>query len=194
MTFLKTNRSSPLDDQLLIRKFKDTGDHDHLTTLFERYLHLIYGVCLKYLKDEDDSQDATMQIYEKLNEALRRDEIEHFGSWLHVTVKNHCLMWLRAKKSREKRDQDFGSDVEISYSLHHNNEMDFDASLSSLEKAIAKLPLEQKTCIDLFYLNQKCYQEIARVTGYDLKKVKSFLQNGRRNLKIILTQEDDERT
>ena len=193
VAFLTTKHLSPLGDQELIRKHQETKDLQYLTLLFERYLHLIYGVCLKYLKDPDDSQDATMQIYEKLRESLARDEIVNFSGWLHVTTRNHCLMWLRSTKSRDGRNQKFVEDVENSYSLHHIEGIDLEESLSSLEKAIAKLPLEQKSCIDLFYLQQKCYKEIVGITGYDQNQVKSFLQNGRRNLKLILTQEDGER-
>lgn len=193
MTFITSEHASPLQDPELIQKYQDTRDLQYLTFLFERYLHLIYGVCLKYLKDPDDSQDATMQIYEKLRETLIHDDIVNFSGWLHVITRNHCLMWLRSTKSRDRRNQEFGSDVEIEYSLHHNDGFDLEQSLSSLEKAIAKLPLEQKSCIDLFYLQQKCYKEIVEITGFDLKEVKSFLQNGRRNLRLILTQEDGER-
>lgn len=159
--------------------------------LFEKYTHLVFGVCMKYLKDEDDAKDAVMQIFEKLLIDLKKHEITQFKGWLHTVAKNHCLMQLRSDKSLSEKQQelkkDFKSFVESGYELHLNSEPDKEKQLNQLEQAINSLKEEQKICIDLFYLKEKSYQEIAVLTGYSLNTVKSNIQNGKRNIKIHMT-------
>ncbi len=155
-----------------------------LGPLFKKYMHLVYGVCLKYLKNSEDAKDAVMQIFEKLIATLKDQEIEKFDSWLYVTSRNHCLMQLRSTK--RKVDFKEGVFMENQYFLHHNNEENLEQDLELLKKGIQTLNKEQKSCITLFYLEKKSYQEISDSTGYNLQKVKSYLQNGKRNLKIFM--------
>jgi RNA polymerase sigma-70 factor (ECF subfamily) len=168
----------------------------HLTDLYNRYIHLIYGVCLKYLRNEPDSQDMCMQVYEKLPAALNKQDIRNFASWLHVLTKNECLMKLRSAAHRNQQSQTSLSEepnMELAYSLHHIGEEDhLEDNLVALEKALKELPPEQERCIRLFYLEQKCYKEISETTEYNLKQVKSYIQNGKRNLKKHLQQFNEE--
>lgn len=176
-----------MEDHLLIEKYKQTEDIAYLGVLYERYMHLVYGVCLKYLKDREESQDATMQLFEKLVEALKKHEVQNFKSWLHVMAKNHCLMHLRSQKN--KRSEEFSDTVmENDYVLHHNSDdsKDLEEDIVKLEQCIDQLQSEQKTCISLFYLQKKSYKEIEQITSCELKKVKSHIQNGKRNLKICI--------
>ena len=171
------------NDDELIRLYKTVGDLEILGELYKRYTGLVFGVCLKYLKDREASQDAVMQIFEKLIKSLLEHEISHFKSWLYVTARNHVLMELRKKKNvpLDEIPQSFmESDVE----MHQEDALE--SNLTNLEKCIETLVKEQKACVTLFYLQHKCYQEITEITGYELKKVKSYIQNGKRNLKICL--------
>jgi RNA polymerase sigma-70 factor (ECF subfamily) len=59
-----------------------------------------------------------------------------------------------------------------------------------LEKCIETLGDEQKQCVKLFYLQEKCYKEITESTGFDMNKVKSYIQNGKRNLKICMEKNE----
>jgi RNA polymerase sigma-70 factor (ECF subfamily) len=133
-----------------------------------------------------------MQIFEKLITELPKRKIENFKPWLHVITRNHCLMYLRSEKTRTSNEERIAESqeffMESSYDLHLNNEQVLDSDLESLKKCIDELKLEQKECVKLFYLEEKCYQEIADETKYELKKVKSFIQNGKRNLKICMEQ------
>ena len=185
MIFKKISRPQKSDAEL-IRLYQDSEDLSYLADLFNRYIHLVYGSCLKYLKNEDDSKDAVMEVFEKLTTALLESEARNFSSWLYVIVKNHCLMVLRSQKRKETHLEN----MELSFSLHHNNEVDIEEDLKALEIAMAKLPLEQNRCIDLFFLQQKCYKDIVQITGYELSKVKSYIQNGKRNLKKIMEKPD----
>ena len=149
---------------------------------------LVFGVCLKYLKDRDESKDAVMQIFEKLFTVLKTHQIENFKSWLHVTTKNHCLMALRKSgkfAGEEKIDENV---MELSYSAHHEDEQSLENDISALKRCIETLKDQQKACIVLFFLEKKCYNEITEITEYSLKNVKSHIQNGKRNLKICMEQ------
>ncbi len=174
---------SSLPDDELIRIYKQEFDLEILGELYKRYTEMVFGVCLKYLKDREESQDAVMQIFEKLIKSLAEHEITHFKSWLYVTARNHVLMQLRKKKdlSLEEIPQSF---MESEAEVHQEDALEL--NLTKLEKCIETLVAEQKSCVTLFYLQHKCYQEINELTGYDLKKVKSYIQNGKRNLKICL--------
>ena len=188
----KEHTGGRLSDEVLVKSYRQNGDMALLGELYQRYTGLVFGVCMKYLKDEDDSKDAAMQIFEKLTISLKKHEVNNFRSWLHVLTKNHCLMWLRAEKNRHRKDiQDINleKDVEFVYYLHHNDENHTEEDLENLKIAINSLPDGQKQCIELFYLQEKCYKEIVGITGFELKKVKSYIQNGRRNLKNYLEKQ-----
>jgi RNA polymerase sigma-70 factor (ECF subfamily) len=198
MFFRKLFKKKPgNEDADLIRQYKQTLDTAFAGELYDRYIHLVYGVCMKYLKNEEDSKDAVMQIFEKLLIELKSHEVANFKSWLHVMAKNHCLMWLRSARVRQEKTIitfEVKQDVENEDMLHPvegDETGSLEENLQSLEKGIQELPVEQKRCIELFYLQQKCYKEITEITGYEQKKVKSYIQNGKRNLKIYL-QKDHE--
>lgn len=192
MFFKSGRRKEDAPDSWLIDQFVTSGDLEFLGILYERYMHLVYGVCLKYLKDRDESQDAAMQIFEKLMVELPKRKIENFKPWLHVITKNYCLMHLRSEKSRMHHEEKLAESNEVfmesTYDVHLNNEPVLDKDLESLKKCIEQLKQEQRECIKLFYLDEKCYQEIADEMKYELKKVKSHIQNGKRNLKICMDQ------
>ena len=174
-----------LSDSELVSEYKVSGDPAVVGSLFDRYMTLVYGVCLKYFKDRDESKDAVMQIFEKLMVSLKEHEITNFKSWLYVTSKNHCLMALRAKKGRnfEQISTEF---MENGFLLHLEGEPEMESNLAKLEKCIEHLATEQKDCVTLFYMQQKCYKEIVQITGFDDNKVKSYIQNGKRNLRLCM--------
>lgn len=194
MFFKRSSQKVKKEDDELLSFYKDSGDVTFLGELYDRYIHLVYGVCMKYLKDQQESEDMTMQIFEKVIVAARAHDIRNFKSWLHVLARNECLMLLRTGKykqdqtSRSLKDEDV---VEMAYTLHPNGEEVLETRLANLEKAIETLPDEQKECIKKFFLNQKCYKTIALETGYEINKVKSYIQNGKRNLKHYMEKVDE---
>jgi RNA polymerase sigma factor (sigma-70 family) len=182
--FIRQKTSSIPDSELLVQ-YKAGGDVKVLGDLFSRYTPLIYGVCLKYLKDRDDSKDAVMQVFEKLVQTLRSHEVENFKSWLYVTSRNHCLMHIRSRKG--KMTEGISNNLmESDLVMHLEEEPELEGNLSKLETCIQQLINEQKQCVELFYLEQRCYKDITGLTGFDLNQVKSFIQNGKRNLKICM--------
>lgn len=178
-----------MTDAELLDRYKLHGELSDLGELFTRYQSLVYGVCLKYLKDRDESKDAVMQLFEKLIQTLKNHEVDNFKSWLYVTTRNHCLMQIRARKG--KFTQEFSSEImENQLLLHPEDEPELEGNLTKLEKCIETLINEQKQCIQLFFLEEECYKDIAHLTGYDLNQVKSFIQNGKRNLKICMERNE----
>lgn len=176
------------EDGKLLADYKDSGNLEFLGELYKRYMPLVYGVCLKYLKDRDKSQDAVMDIFEQLIESTRKHEIRNFKSWLHVISRNHCLMILRSASYRQDQKNISGQEIfmESSYTPHHENGQGNEEDLRSLSYCIEQLQNEQKECVRLFYLEHLSYRQIVQRTSYDDKKVKSYIQNGKRNLKICM--------
>jgi RNA polymerase sigma-70 factor (ECF subfamily) len=173
-----------LSDQELISRYKKNGDIKWVGKLYDRYAHLVYGVCLKYLQNREESKDAVMQIFEKIIEELRTHEVVNLKSWLYVVSRNFCLMEIRKRKkivdiseASEKNEDLF---MESADDMHPIEERLDDIKL---KKCLEELNNEQKRCIELFYYKEKCYKEISENTKYDIKKVKSYIQNGKRNLK-----------
>ena len=140
------------------------------------------------MKNEDESKDAVLEIFEQLLVDLLKHDVANFKSWLHSVSRNHCLMLLRKESAKLKRvsEYEYAFDVENSYEtpFHVNEKETQEVQLTDLEQALTELKEEQRICIELFFLKEKCYDEVAELTGYSIKQVKSYLQNGKRNLSL----------
>ena len=180
-----------ITDELLLDDFKQTGAQAPLAKLYLRYTDLVYGVCLKYLKDSEAAKDAVMNIYQELLQKVPKHEINNFKSWLYILAKNHCLMFLRSAKKMTvvNMEPEFMQSGEV---LHLENVLEKEAQLTQLENCVEQLPDGQKQSIRLFYLENKCYNEIVEETGIEWGKVRSLIQNGRRNLKICMEKNNSE--
>lgn len=192
----KKSKNTPPSDTNLLETYLQTGNIEVLGELYNRYIHLVYGVCLKYLKNREDSKDAVNKIFEKLITELSKYNIENFRSWLYVVVKNFCRMELRKKQTQQKHFDTYSRHLfmESTSFLHPIDEERDDMLEEKLKQCIEKLKKQQRTCIEMFYFEQKCYQEISQALQLQNNKVKSYIQNGRRNLKICLekdTQDDE---
>ena len=167
---ISTNSLHILNDLDLVKRYAETDDKDCVGILYERYASLVYTVCLKYLGDKDESKDAAMLVFEKLLQDLKKHSIVNFKSWLHSVARNHCLMHLRKHKGISILGSDSGSLVtpvmEYKEYLHQEEEGKQELKLSELENALLELNEEQKICIELFYLKEKSYQEVADSTGF----------------------------
>jgi RNA polymerase sigma-70 factor (ECF subfamily) len=188
LTFLKNISPSQDSDRELVIAFKETGNLNTLSTLYQRYMDLVFGVCLKYFKDAERSKDAVMDIFDELNTKLRIHDVENFKGWLHVLARNYCLMQLRSP--RNIKTTEFNPAFMQSEEITHLNGETFEKeeNFKKLDYCMQSLPEEQKRSVELFYLENKCYNEIAALTGYDWSKVRSYIQNGKRNLKICMEE------
>ncbi len=174
-------------DEELVTLYKLERSSICIAVIYERYGHLVMGTCMKYLKNEVESQDITMQIFEELHSKLLKHEINYFKSWLYMVTKNECFMFLRKSKSQNTTDFSESYDVEQTIEDVQSKEK----SLELLENAIEDLKPEQKRCVKLFYLEEKSYQQISAELNLSLMQVKSAIQNGKRNIKLQLEKQDE---
>lgn len=184
---------SVLTDPELIARYKFTLDKNYVGELFKRYSHLVLGLCINYFKNKDEAKDALIQIFEKLFEELRKREVENFPGWLTFVSRNHCISVLRKRKTEFERKTDYSYSeekfVESYEGLRHDEK---EIQLQQLEEAVKQLDYEQRICIELFYLKERSYNEISAATGFSLKEVKSYLQNGKRNLRILFSTKNEQ--
>lgn len=179
---LKIPESSEETDEQLLEAFKHFNSQDVLARLYLRYSDLVYGTCLKYLGEAEDAKDAVMNIYQELLKKAHQHEVTNFKGWLYVLAKNHCLMKLRlAKKSMTVNIE--STVVQSGDFSHLDDIMEKEDEFRRLEDCLSSLTREQEQSIRLFYYESKCYNEIVEETGLDWNKVRSLIQNGRRNLK-----------
>lgn len=176
-----------LPDEALVQQYKQSKDQQFLAILYQRYNGLIFGVCIKYLKDAEASADASLDIYEELTQKVLKYEIDNFKGWLHTLTRNHCLMKLRSTKNKQVVELPEHL-MQIEETVHLNGVMEKEEYLTQLEGCIEKLNTEQKQVVQLFYLQEKCYNDITQQTGLPWNVVRSHIQNGRRNLKICMEQ------
>ena len=182
---MKNISSGERSDAELVQAYQQTADVNLLGQLYQRYMELVYGVCLKYLKHPENAQDAVISIFEELVVKLQKHEVDNFKGWLYTLSKNHCLMKLRS----DKKQTLVNFDVELMQSeenVHLNGELEKEENFKKLDYCLGQLQTEQRQTIELFYLQGKCYNEIAELTGLEWNKVRSYIQNGRRNLKICM--------
>ncbi|MEX0980551.1 MAG: sigma-70 family RNA polymerase sigma factor [Bacteroidales bacterium] len=178
-------------DEELVDVFKASRNLEQLGILYERYMHLVYGVCLKYLESREDAKDGVTAIFEKLITELPKHEVEQFRGWLYVLTKNHCLMKIRAEKSanRQKESWEKEQDIFMESAIEMHPIDEEEQSLNkTLQECIKALKGHQQECVRLFYFENRSYREIAALLQMEEKKIKSFIQNGKRNLKICIEE------
>jgi len=182
-----------MSDQELLDLFFSTGNNDWLGILLPRYTLLLLGVCMKYLKNEEEAKDCVQQIFVKVITELRKYRVDYFKSWIYTVARNHCLMKLR--------DQ-HGQPAPLSETMAaawdeepgRNSHLEKEQWLEWMSQSLGELSPEQKLCVTLFYLEKRSYQEISLKTGYTPMQVKSYIQNGKRNLKLSMEKKAREKT
>ena len=178
------DRYNHITDNELLAHFYADGNQEWIGILLQRYTLLLLGVCMKYLKDETEAKDCVQQIFLKVLTEVPKYKIDYFKSWLYMVAKNHCLMRLREK---DKNVKELSENTIIAQDETSKHELlENEQTYTLLEEAINQLNAEQKMCVTLFYLQKQSYQQIADSTGFSLMQVKSYIQNGKRNLKILL--------
>lgn len=174
-----------ITDQELLERWYSDHNNEWLGTLLQRYTLLLFGVCMKYIKEEEEARDCVQQIFVKVITELGKYRVEYFKSWIYTIARNHCLMKLRDQhgRSAELSESMLAAwDDEPGRNIHHEKEQ----LLRWMGESLEELGKEQKTCVILFYLDKRSYQEIAGDTGFTLMQVKSYIQNGKRNLKLLM--------
>lgn len=182
-----------LSDEELISQFKQYGNKNIFAELFKKHVKVVYGTCLFYLQDKDDAQDATMQLFEKLMIEVKNRDILNFKGWLSFVVRNHCISIIRKNKSNQKNIKSYyefeyeAPNIETEEKI---NAVDDEQMIELMTESLFQLKDKQRICIDLFYLKNKSYQEIATETNFSINEIKSYIQNGKRNLKLLIEEKN----
>jgi RNA polymerase sigma-70 factor (ECF subfamily) len=173
-----------MTDQELLDHYYTDGNTRWLGLLLSRYTVLLFGVSMKYLKNDEEAKDAVQYVFLKVLTEIPKYKVAWFKSWIYMITRNHCLMLLRNKGQTRSLEE------------HHHVEKDeytekatleeMEIMLKRMDEAVNELSEEQRICITMFYLQKQSYQEIADHTGFSMLQVKSYIQNGKRNLKITL--------
>jgi len=191
LPFVKASRYDHITDAELLELYSRDHNQEWVGILLERYTMLLLGVCMKYLKDENEAKDCVQQIFLKVLTEAGKYHIEYFKSWLYMVAKNHCLMRLRDKGARHVKElTENHPDTETAST---QDLIASDQTYDLLEEALNELNEEQKQCVILFYLKKRSYARISEQTGFSSMQVKSYIQNGKRNLKIILDRKMKQR-
>lgn len=173
-----------MSDNELLQRYLQSQNNDWLGILLQRYTLLLLGVCMKYLKDENEAKDAVQQIFLKVIQEVHKYKIDYFKSWLYMVAKNHCLTVLRDKKGRKAHE--ILTDTHQFIQPAEAQQQPSPINTEMLAEALGQLNSEQKQSVTLFYLEKKSYAEISDITGFNPMQVKSYIQNGKRNLKLII--------
>ena len=188
-----------LTDEELVHRYRNSHETVYVGELYQRYTHLVFGVCLKYMKDDARAEDATMQIFENLITDLKKHHVTAFKPWLHTVTKNYCMMEFRKTAGEQKHQTalkyEMGGIVENPLAPHltvDEDEVDKEFVLEHLQGFIGELKEEHRTCIELFYLKGCSYAEVSTITGFSMNEVKSYIQNGKKNLKNHITAKNEQ--
>jgi len=185
---------SHITDQELLERFYAEKNNEWLGILLERYTLLLLGVCMKYLKQQEEAKDCVQQIFVKIITELPKYKVDYFKSWIYTIARNHCLMKLRDRHGRVPAELTDSLLVSWDEDPVKNKHLEKEQLLEFMGQALEDLGKEQKLCVILFYLEKKSYQEIAESTGYTLMQVKSHIQNGKRNLKLLIEKKAGEKS
>jgi RNA polymerase sigma factor (sigma-70 family) len=189
---VKADKHQHITDQELLEQFYADHNNEWLGILLQRYTLLLLGVSMKYLKNEEEAKDSVQQIFLKVIQELQKYKVEYFKSWLYMVAKNHCLMKLRDRQGKMTAEINDRLTAKPEEETDKQKLLQNDHTLDLMESALKELNPEQEQCVTLFYLQKKSYQEISDTTGYTMLQVKSYIQNGKRNLKILIEQKQQE--
>lgn len=182
-----------ITDQELLEKFHADHNNEWLGILLQRYTLLLLGVCMKYLKNEEEAKDSVQQVFLKVIQELHKYKVEYFKSWLYMVAKNHCLMKLRDRQGKIPAELTERITATPEEETDRQVLLQNDHTLDLMEAGLKELNREQQQCVTLFYLEKKSYQEITEQTGFSMLQVKSYIQNGKRNLKIWIERKLNEK-
>ncbi len=185
---MKADKYKDITDQKLLEQFYADHNNEWLGILLQRYTLLLLGVSMKYLKNEEEAKDSVQQIFLKVIQELQKYKVEYFKSWLYMVAKNHCLMKLRDRQGKITAEVTDNIATKPEDETNLQELVDNDHTLELMELSLKELNAEQQQCVTLFYLQKNSYQEVSDKTGYSMLQVKSYIQNGKRNLKLLIEQ------
>jgi RNA polymerase sigma factor (sigma-70 family) len=188
--FLWPKKEVQLSDQELIEEYKRTSNSWYAGELFRKYNQLITAVAYNYMQNNVDTEDAVMEVFEIILRDLQHHEVSNFKTWVYSVTKHLCLKKLK-KNPLEVTDVEQALRNMAAEENPQSEAVKLEEQLEKLQEALLRLSEEQKKCIELFYFKEKSYKEVSDLTGYSVNEVKSYLQNGKRNLKGYLVPTEE---
>ncbi len=186
MNSLSNENIRYMSDSELIAQYKKSDEKQLVGELYKRYAHLVLGMCIHYFRDKDTAKDIVLRIFEKLFEELKKREVENFKGWLSFVVRNYCISEIRKINVQQNRAEEYQQDLKSAFISGDDEMNEEEAQIKKLELAMKELNPFQKKCIELFYYKNMTYAQIVELTGYSVNEVKSYIQNGKRNLKLLM--------
>ncbi|SFW23288.1 RNA polymerase sigma factor [Chitinophaga sancti] len=186
---MNIKNSQELTDEELLQRYKSDDNSHWVGILFDRYALLLLGMCMKYLKNEEDARDSVQQIFLKVLADINKHQVQFFRAWIYMVTKNHCLMQLRQRNQLRQEEVSEKHLNDPAPPEEKTTLAEKEVLLNNMEQALELLNEEQRSCVKLFYLEKCSYQEITDQTGYTMLQVKSYIQNGKRNLKLLLSKQ-----
>lgn len=183
---MKPDKYQHITDQELLEQFYADHNNEWLGILLQRYTLLLLGVSMKYLKNEEEAKDSVQQIFLKVIQELQKYKVEYFKSWLYMVAKNHCLMKIREKQGKITTEINDRLATKPGEDTDRQALLENDQTLELMDLSLKELNPEQQQCVTLFYLQKKSYQEVSEETGFSMLQVKSYIQNGKRNLRLLV--------
>jgi len=190
---VKPDKYQHITDQELLEQFYADHNNEWLGILLQRYTLLLLGVSMKYLKNEEEAKDSVQQIFLKVIQELQKYKVEYFKSWLYMVAKNHCLMKIREKQGKITTEINDRLATKPGEESDRQALLENDQTLELMDLSLKELNPEQQQCVTLFYLQKKSYQEVSEATGFSMLQVKSYIQNGKRNLKLLIEKKLQEK-
>jgi len=172
------------DESSLLQKYIKTKNLAHLLDLYKPYMHLVYGLAFKFVREPKQSQEIVYCIFKKLIKEVKKQEIRVFGSWLYALSREYCVKWRQRSRSEAGKVIALGGSSSTPITFYDEDDEAFEAELSSMEDEINNLKKEQEKCLQLFFKEQKCFQEIAKITGWDVSLIKRHIRNAKRRVNI----------
>ena len=157
----------------MVKKYSDKEIKD----MYDRNIDMLYRITYTYFKGETSKiEDAIQDLFLKvIDKNIRFDSLEHEKAWFIVAIKNTAKNMLKRKWNEE---------VELDFDVSKDTEEDNTIDL------VMQLPDEYKLPIYLFYYENYSCVEIAKMLNIPENTIYSYLNRGRKKLKIMIEEEE----
>ena len=173
------------DESSLLLKYLKTNDLSYLLELYRPYMHLVYGLAFKYVKDPKQSQEIVYCIFKKLIKDIKRQEVRVFGNWLYNLSLDFCKQWRDRGRTESDQIVALGGSTQTPVEFYDDKDDDsFEEEISSMEDEVMRIKSQQEKCSQLFFKEQRCFQEIADITGWEVSEIKYHVKNAKRKTNI----------
>ncbi|ADB37338.1 RNA polymerase sigma factor [Spirosoma linguale] len=180
--------NTTLSDEDMIRHYLPHEPNSCFEVLYKRYEAKVYRHCLSMIKDADQAQDFTHDIFLKVFVKLNAfQERSSFSTWLYTIVSNHCLDQIRIAKRLSLSSIDDDSQLSVPDSnLAHIQE----DKLQLLRVAMNSLAVKEQTLLRLKYEQGLSIDDIAKLYAITSSAVKMRLKRSREKVQLMYAKQN----